>query len=135
MPAGTRRYPSTSKTASPDNPIYERAKLLADTLYERAKKLAEAMAPEHPADTEALPEYDQFMILQQAALHLTPEWWDNPDALEDLYRFRQKFLGIEDKGLKEIAKQLRKEREKLPNPRITPQSPEWDERAGTWGVD
>lgn len=134
-PGGPRRYPSSSRTINPENPIYNRAKILADIIYERAKNLAEALAPEHPADTEEIPEIDQFLILQRAAVYLTPEWWDNPDALEDLYKLRKKFLDLDDKWLHEKAKELRKEREALPSPRITPQSAEWDERAGKWGVE
>lgn len=115
--------------------IYDRAKLLADTLFERAKELADAMAPEHPADAEKLDEWDQYLILERASYYFSPVWWDEPNALEDLYRLRQKFLGTDDQWIKDRAKEVRKFTEKLPDPAITPQSEEWDERARQWGIE
>lgn len=119
---------TTRRAAKPSyNPLYERAKMLADELWERAQRMAEALAPEIPADTEPLDEWDQWQILQATALSFSPGYWDDPDALEDLYRLKLQFTGRDDRELQALAKLAKAKREALPPPEMTPRNPKWAE--------
>ncbi len=115
------------------NPLRELSKMVADVMWERAKVVAEAMAPEMPADAEPLDEVEQYEILERVALELSPVYWDNPDAIKDLYEFRKKFTGQDDQMLKMAYEQVSKLEKKLPDPTITPANPEYEKmmrRAG-----
>lgn len=108
--------------------LYDLSKMVADRMWEDAQKLAEALAPERPADAEELDEFDQFQILMTAAVNFSPGYWDDPDALEDLYRLKKRFTGRDDRELLEFAKLARAQRKSLPDPNITPQNPEWQDQ-------
>lgn len=116
------------------DPLYDRSKFVADVLWERAVELARVMAPEVPADSEALPEYDQWQILEAAAAAFSPGYWDDPEALEDLYRYRKQYLGTEDEQLKALAGVAKERAKALPDPSITPQNPEFERIAKRLGV-
>lgn len=122
MPA--RRGPRASKPSS--DPLYDRAKHVADILFERAMNLAKVFAPEVPADTEQLDEYDQWNILEATAAAFSPGYWDDPDALDDLYRLRKQFMGVEDPQLKALSKVAKVKRRYMPDPSITPENPEFE---------
>lgn len=107
------------------NPLYEQAKQLGDALYEDAKKLADILAPDHPVDTEELDPFDQYQILEHAAVLFSPGYWDDPDALEDLFRLRKRFTGRETQELKEFAKVARARRKRMPDIDVTPENPEF----------
>lgn len=111
-----------------NNPLDRRAKLIADKLYERAKKLADALAPERPTDTEELPEDVTWRILEDAATALSPAFWGEPDALHDLYRLRKQFTGVEDPLLQIYERRARAALRGVPDPSITPESPEWEKQ-------
>ncbi|MEY4761915.1 MAG: hypothetical protein RLZZ200_1771 [Pseudomonadota bacterium] len=109
------------------NPMYDRAKMIADEIWERANRLAEVLAPERPTDTEPLDDFDQFQILQTAAVSFSPGYWDDPNALEDLYRLKKQFTGRDDKQLLEFAKEAKARKDALPPPEMSPQNPKWQE--------
>lgn len=108
------------------NPLYEQAKQLADALYEDAKKLADILAPEHPVDTEPLDAFDQYMILERTAALFSPGYWDDPEALDDLFRLRKQFTGRESEELKAFARVARERRNRMPDLDVTPESPEFE---------
>jgi hypothetical protein len=116
------------------DPLQQRAKHIADVLFERAKALVEVLAPEIPADAEEIPEYVQWQILEGAALSFSPAYWDNPEALEDLYRLRKQFTGYDDQLLKTLAKKAKKLKAWAPDPSITPVNPEFEKRMKRLGV-
>ena len=117
------------------DPLRERAKLLADLLWERAKKLADLLAPEHPVDQEPIDEMDQWLLLEQVALTLSPLHWDRPDAIMDLYQLRRKFMPERNHDALKVAAQYQeKQRKMLPDPSVTPQSPEWEQKQRRLGV-
>lgn len=109
------------------DPLYDRAKMIADELWERANRLADIMAPEQPVDTEPLGDFDQFQILQLAAVSFSPGFWDDSDALEDLHRLKKQFTGRDDPHLLEYAKQAKERKALLPPPEMTPRNPKWEE--------
>lgn len=124
-----RRESSRRAARQTYDPMAHRAKLLSDLLWERAKKLASILAPDEPADQEPLDDFEAWMILEHAAVAISPMTWDDPDALTDLFRLRRLFApDLASESLKLRAAQVRKERAMLPDPSITPQSPEWEER-------
>lgn len=109
------------------DPLYDRAKAVADEIWERANRLADILAPERPTDTEALGEYDQYQILLAASVSFSPGYWDDPNALEDLYRLKKQFAGIDDQELKTFAKLAKEKKAMLPPPEMTPRNPKWKE--------
>ena len=108
--------------------LHSLAKQAADRMWEDAQKLAEAFAPEVPADAEELDEFDQFQVLMTASVNFSPGYWDDPDALEDLYRLKKQFTGRDDQELLELAKVARAQRKNMPDPNITPENPEWQDQ-------
>lgn len=111
------------------DPLARRAKFLSDLLWERAKKLAAVLAPDEPADQEALSDHESWMVLETVATTLNPMLWDDPDALDDLYRLRRMFMpDIASDRLKIRSRVLRKEQSMLPDPSITPESPAFQKR-------
>ncbi len=139
---GSRQRPGQAsrgdtKRADPVSydPLRERAKLLSDLLWERAKRIADLLAPEHPVDQEPIDEMDQWLLLEQVALSLSPLHWDRPDAIMDLYNLRKKFMPERDHdALKAAATYQEKQRKMLPDPSVTPQSPEWERKQARLGV-
>lgn len=127
-----RRERRASKPGS--EPLRDRAKFLADVLYERAKNLAETLAPEVPADAEPLDPYDQWNILEAAAAAFSPAYWDEPEALDDLYKLRKQFMGVDDEQLKALAKEAKQRKRFTPDLSITPASPEFAKQARRMGV-
>lgn len=125
MPERQRRGQRPQST-----PLYEDAKRMADLMWEDAQRLAEAFAPEVPSDAEPLDEEMQFNILMTAAVEFSPGYWDDPDALEDLFRLKKKFMGVEDAELREFAKVAKVQRTNMPDPRMTPAHPDWEKRFG-----
>lgn len=109
-----------------NNSLYDDAKTLSDMAWEDAMRMADALAPAAPSDAEELSEWDQFQILMAAAAEFSPGYWDDPDALEDLWRLKKQYTGIDDRQLKDFASKRRQLRRGLPDPRITPQNPEWE---------
>jgi len=128
-PSATRRG---SKPAY--NPLHSMAKTVADEAYERAMKVAELLAPEQPTDTEPLDDFDQWNILQMAAVSFSPGYWDDPEALTALYDLKKKFTGREDPQLLEFAKTAKARKDALPPPDMTPRNPKWDEEMQKMGV-
>lgn len=111
------------------DPLSRRAKLLADMFWERAMKLAEALAPDEPTDQEPLTDHETWMLLEGVGTSLSPMLWDDPDALDDLYRLRKMFMPqLANEGLKIRSRMLRKEQNMLPDPAITPENPEFQKR-------
>lgn len=109
------------------DPIYDGAKALADQIYADAKALADELAPETPTDSEAIDERTQYAILERVAIRLSPEFWDDPDAIEDLFRLRGKFAPQAQRDyLKTIASAVRKSRNALPDVGITPADPRYE---------
>ena len=108
--------------------LYSLAKQVGDKLWEDAQKMAEALAPEHPADAEELDEFDQFQILMTAAVEFSPGYWDDPDALEDLYRLKKQFTGRDDQQLLDFARVAKAQRNNMPDPNITPENPDWEDQ-------
>lgn len=128
MAAYPKRQTTRPAAASYD-PLKERARWLANTLYERAKKIAEVMAPDVPSDMEEIPEDMQWRVLELVSTQLSPEFWDDPDAILDLYKLRKRFAPtLADERLPLIADFKRKERAMLPDPDITPESPEFEKQ-------
>jgi hypothetical protein len=107
--------------------MYDRAKMIADEIWERANRLAEVLAPERPTDTEPLGDFDQFNILQAAAVSFSPGYWDDPAALEDLYRLKKQFTGRDDRQLLDFARAAKERKAMLPPPEMSPQNPKWQE--------
>lgn len=115
------------KPKSSYDPIKERAKIVADRLWEKAVELANILAPDVPADHEQLPDEYQWMILERVAQSLSPQSWDDPDAILDLYRLRRKFAPmVAYEWLKDIAAEKRKLKRAMPRADITPENPEYD---------
>ncbi|GIW17448.1 MAG: hypothetical protein KatS3mg064_0605 [Tepidiforma sp.] len=111
------------------DPLRQRAKLASDLLWERARRLADIIAPAEPMDEEPLTDRESWMILEAAALTFSPWTWEDPEALEDLYRLRKQFApGAAKESLRERAKLLRRDQAMLPDPAITPQNPEFERR-------
>ncbi|MBA2708301.1 MAG: hypothetical protein H0U59_10920 [Gemmatimonadaceae bacterium] len=108
------------------DPLYEDAKALADQLWEEAQDLAEVLAPNAPADAEELDPVDQWQILESAAAAFSPGYWDDPDAIEDLFELRKRFQGRESSELKTLAKVAREKQRAMPDPSISPASPEFE---------
>ena len=130
MPA--RRGPRASKPSS--DPLYDRAKMIADILFERAKTVASVLAPEVPADTEELDDYDAWNILEATAAEFSPGYWDDPDALDDLYQLRKRFMGRDDPQLKALVKVAKTKRKYMPDPSITPANPDFERMARRIGA-
>ena len=123
MPAyETKRRGQKPKESS----LYDDAKSLSDMAWEDAARLALALAPEVPSDTEELDEFTQFNILMIAAAEFSPGYWDDPDALTDLWRLKKKYLGRDDEELKQLAKVAKVQRSGLPDPMMTPAHPDWE---------
>ena len=123
----TKRVTTRRGTRSQTDPLYVRSKTVADQLFERIERLVDMLAPERPTDTEPLNEFDQFNILQLAAVIHSPGYWDDPEALTDLYRLKKQFTGRDDQQLVEFAKAAKARKEALPPPEMTPQNPKWRE--------
>jgi len=119
-----KRGPRGSKPQS--DPMYDRAKMIADQLFEKAKAIASVLAPEVPADTEELDDYDAWNILEATATEFSPGFWDDPDALDDLYRLRKQFMGVDDMQIKALAKVAKVKKRYMPDPSITPANPEFE---------
>ena len=109
------------------DPLKERAKFVADALWERAQKVADVLAPEVPYDQEEWPPFYQWMLLERVAMQLSPEAWDDPNAIRDLMALRKQFApALPVDPLAVAAEYRERERRGLPDPSISPQSPEWD---------
>ena len=120
-------YPTKRRANKPkENTLYDDSKTLADMMWEDAVRLAEALAPEVPTDAEELDEFSQFNILMMAAAEFSPGYWDDPDALEDLFRLKKQFMNVEDVELRELAKVAKVQRKGIPDPMMTPQHPDWE---------
>lgn len=130
-PMGLR--PGKTKTIGhrrPDRPemgtIAQDVKMLADRLWEDAMGLAKGIGGEHPADAEAIEPKAQWEMLELVAIDLPPVAWTDPNALEDLFKLRKQFLGLEHQNLKIWAATQRKLKNMRPDPAITPANPEFD---------
>ena len=137
-PKGPKTRPVKGKRArrTQYDPITERAKLIADLMYERAKNIAEAMAPDIPADSEPLEDHEVWLMLEEVALNLSPVAWNEPEALADLIRLRKQFGGgqLDTERLKTYKQLQETDARMLPDPNITPQSPEWKEQQKRLGL-
>lgn len=129
--AAARRPKTRAKRPSYD-PIETRAKWLADALWESAMKIANVLAPQNPVGQQELPPFDQWVLLETVAMNLSPGYWDEPSAIEDLYKLRTQFLPPKEKWewLQVLARERVKESKGLPDPSITPQNPEFRKRLG-----
>lgn len=115
------------RSARPDyDPLKERSKYLADVLWERARDIAKILAPDVPADSQELSPFVQWMLLEKVAINFSPAAWDNPEAINDLYKLRKQFApDLAHEWLPAAARYQQKLKGALPNPEVTPQSPEW----------
>ena len=116
------------------SPLHETAKMVADVLYERAKAVVEALAPDQPHDAVPLDPYDEWNILEATAASFSAGYWDDPDALEDLYRLRKQFAGYDDMELRALAKVAKEKQKYTPDISITPQSPEYESEMRRMGA-
>lgn len=136
--SGRGKRPQSRKRAKRTqyDPINDRAKLVADTMYERAKLIANAIAPDVPADSEPLDDFQTWMILESVAMNLSPVAWDEPDAIADLIRLRKQFGGgmLDTERLKAFKRLQETDARMIPDPDITPQSPEWKEQQKRLGL-
>lgn len=115
------------------DPLRHGAKTLADQIWEAAKALADTLAPEQPTDTEPLDDMTQWLILETLAIGtpgtpgMSPEFWDDPDAIDDYHRLLGLFApDVPRDYLKPIAKAKRASQRALPDVSITPESPEYE---------
>lgn len=110
------------------DPLREQAKLVADELWERAKKIAKVLAPEVPTDMEPMEDSDMWLFLETFALRMAPEFWEDPEMINDLYRLRGQFAPrVPREHLKEIERAVRVSQRALPDVEISPASPEYDD--------
>jgi len=130
----TRSNPSRRGPRPISDPLASRVALLSYRMWESAERLARELAPERPADTEEMNEHDIWALLEGVAMELSPTAWDDPDAINDLYELRKKFMGYEDDELKETAKQVKRRKALLPDPSITPENPEFEKMLRRQGV-
>lgn len=121
--------------SKPDySPLDETAKQVADILWERAMDVVRALAPERPHDAVEIDPYAEWHILEATAASFSPGYWDDPDALEDLYALRKKFMGVDDEELKILAKFAKQKQRFTPDISITPANPRFEEQARRMGV-
>lgn len=112
-----------------------RAKSIADLAWEKARVLVELIAPEVPVDQEPLDDHMSWHILEDAALSVSPETWDNPEALKDLIALRKRFAPqLHDENLAILAKAREKEARARWDPSITPASDKFEAMAKRLGV-
>lgn len=124
--AGKSRTTHRRATIPDYDPLKERAKSLSDTLWERARNIAKVLAPDVPADAEQLDPKMQWMVLESIAVNLSPEAWDDPEAINDLYKLRKQFAPqLAFDWLPAAAAYRKKVRSTLPRPEITPANPEY----------
>ena len=116
------------------SPLHETAKMVADVLYERAKAVVEALAPDQPHDAVPLDAYHEWNILEATAASFSAGYWDKADALEDLFRLRKQFTGIEDEELKSLAKVAREKERYTPDISVTPQNVEYEKMQRRMGA-
>lgn len=128
MPSYATRRPSNRRGPKPEyDPLERIAKMVADQAWEKAQRIVERLAPENPADTDQLDEQTQWLILQEVAINMSPEFWDDPDAIEDFARLTTKFApGVPTDHLKPIAQAKRASNRALPDLTITPENPEYE---------
>lgn len=108
------------------DPIMERARMVANELWERAVNISEVLAPDEPTDQEELPSREQWMLLETVAVNLSPNAWDDPDAVMDLYQLRRAFDPARDhEPLKQMSMAQRRLRKMLPDPKVSPANPEF----------
>lgn len=131
-PGKDKKQPLKGKPAKArkHDPIHDRQKLLGDLMFEKIKALAEVLEPEVPSDSEPLDDVQVHLILETAAVNLSPHAWDDPAAIEDLIRLRKKFAPgvLETDTLKAVKRLAETDKRMVPDPSITPQSPEWKEQ-------
>lgn len=117
-----------TQRAIENNPYQRRAKLLADAIYDGARKIAKYIAPEEPIDAEYYDDEYVWRLLETAAQHTSPAFWDDPDAITDLFNLRKQFTGREDQFLPIFAKAAKDRQSHTLNLDIPPGSKEWDEQ-------
>lgn len=138
MPQSYRAGKSTRRRAGRGStmPLEERAKMLADHLWERAKIVGQALYPERPGATEALSAVEQWEILEEVAMQLSPMYWDRPDAIRELYRLRKEFSpGTAFESLLAYARARETVERVTPDPSLTPESPEFKKMARRLGIE
>lgn len=114
--------------------LYTEGKRLADVMWEDAVKLANVLAPEIPVDSEPLPELDQLILLESVAAELPVQFWNQPDAVEALFKLKQRIRGVTLPYLKDVAAMQRRMARNLPDPRVSPANPEFAEHSQRLGV-
>lgn len=120
-PQASRRAP-----AHRWNPMEELSTALEYRVWEASKIIADQLAPDEPADMEPLEDHDQWMLLEHVALNLSPQAWDDPNAINALYDLRKRFApALATPDLKVLAHLKKTEKGLLPDPSVTPESPEW----------
>lgn len=109
------------------DPLYDGAKALADELYAGACAIRDVIAPARPTDAVEVDEKNVYAILERVAIRLSPEFWDDPDAIDDLFRLRGQFAPAAPRDyLKTISTAVRKSRAALPDVGITPADPRYE---------
>ena len=121
-PQSSRRAP-----AHHFNPLEDLSTALSYRVWEAAKIIADQLAPDEPADMEPLDDHDQWMLLETVASKLSPQAWDDPNAITALYNFRKKFAPVlAHPRLQTWAQLKKKEQGMLPDPEITPDSEDFE---------
>lgn len=111
------------------DPINQTEERLAHIVWERARAISQILAPDEPVGEEPLTEHESWLILETVAASLSPAYWEDPNALTDLYQLRKMFVPeAADPGLRDRAEYVRKTKEMLPDPAITPENPEFERR-------
>lgn len=103
------------------------AKKVADILWSKAMKIVDQLAPEHPADSAQMEEFDQFAVFEIVLPQMSPEFWNDPDAVMAYHRLLGKYAPTRPRDwLLPIAKAQRVNQRSLPDPTLTPEDPEYE---------
>lgn len=125
--ATTSRRTTRRGQASTYAPLHDRATFLSNEMWERAVKIADIMAPAEPTDQEEIEPREMWMLLETVASNLSPSAWDAPEAIDDLYKLRKQFMPDRDhEALKDYARDAARLKKMLPDPMVSPASPEFE---------
>lgn len=89
--------------------------------------IAEALSPAAPDDMEEMDDQNLWGFLEMLAAELSPAYWDDPDAIDELYRLRGMFVPNAPRDdLPPIAKAVRAARRSTPDLSVSPANPEYE---------
>lgn len=107
----------------------EEATWLADTIWNESEELGKLMGAGKPLDGEELTDSELLLLLDDIAEVLPEEFWDQPQALEDLARLRLIATGREQSQILTLAKRQNELKKSVPDPSIAPGGLEWEAQA------